>query len=206
MGVIKDLTGQRFGRLQAVEFSHLHRHNAYWICVCDCGTSKAIIGFSLTNGTIKSCGCIRKEHNALGRNFKHGMSKSLTYKTYHGMIKRCENVNNKDYPDYGGRGITVCKRWKDSFENFLADMGERPKGMSLGRIDNNGGYNPVNCSWQTSLEQANNSRSNIRITINNITKTVSEWSKIVGISAKTIYTRLYGGWDPEEAVITPPLE
>jgi hypothetical protein len=135
----------------------------------------------------------------------HGHSKgagSPTYQTWRNMRSRCENPNVPAYKNYGGRGITVCERWK-TFENFLADMGERPEGMTIERIDNDRGYEPGNCRWATYNEQARNMRSNQRITLNGETKCLTEWAEQYGIKMPTLWARLRMGWSVEEALTKP---
>jgi predicted RNA-binding Zn-ribbon protein involved in translation (DUF1610 family) len=130
----------------------------------------------------------------------HGKSNSKEYKIWKDTKKRCYNKNNKDYYRYGGRGITVCDRWLNSFENFLADMGECPKGYSIDRINNNGDYCPENCRWSTSKEQANNRSNNISLTICNKTMSLKDWCQDTGQNYMTVYTRLNRGWTPEQAI------
>jgi hypothetical protein len=130
------------------------------------------------------------------------MSKTKIYKLWVGMVNRCNNPNNPNYPRYGAKGITVCKRWK-TFENFIADMGERPAGASIERIKNSKGYTPKNCKWATNLEQTLN-RSNTRfITHNNKTLCVSHWAKNLGMRQDTLAYRLKKGWSVEKALTTP---
>ncbi len=133
----------------------------------------------------------------------HGMHKTSTYGSWENMIQRCENPNYKWYHRYGGREIKVCSRWRNSFHSFFEDMGEKPKGLTLERIDNDGDYTPENCKWATWREQANNRRSNRNITINKETKNITEWSHIVGVSSGTISARIRLGWLPDKAVLTP---
>jgi hypothetical protein len=137
---------------------------------------------------------------------EHGHSKrgstSPTYQTWRNMRSRCENPNVPAYKNYGGRGIAVCERWK-SFENFLADMGERPEGMTIERINNDGNYEPDNCRWSTYLQQGRNRRANKYLTWNGETKAVSEWAEVVGIKDSTIYARLRMGWTTEDALTRP---
>ena len=135
----------------------------------------------------------------------HGMSRTPEYIAWQQMKDRCFNPNHKQHSDYGGRGITVCDRWKNSFQNFFLDMGSRPTAKhSLDRIDNNADYSPKNCRWATKAEQANNQRSNKPlITIENDTRTIAQWAKKMGFSASVIHRRLKLGWSEYKAVMTP---
>lgn len=163
MGKWIDLTGQRFGRLTVVRRagSDKHKHRLYE-CVCDCGAELHVISLSLKRGTTKSCGCLRNDVTR-ERATTHGHSAGYKFTTefmcYRGMKKRCTNENNKSYKDYGGRGIKVCDRWLESFENFYADMGSKPSPKhSIDRIDVDGNYEPLNCRWATAEEQVRNKR------------------------------------------------
>lgn len=170
---------------------------------CDCGKVFSMQCRS-ENGT-KSCGCYAKEvaRKLLTGNqnrTKHGLSNSATHKSWSGMKARCQNQNHREYPRYGGRGITVCESWI-LFENFLKDMGECPEGCSIDRIDNDGNYEPSNCRWATDKEQARNRRSSRLLTVDGVTKTVAEWSEHENATKATnIYRRLDLGWSDAEAV------
>ena len=168
MRALVDLTGKRFGRWLVLEraatcvATQRAHGQSRWLCRCDCGTSSVVDVGRLRCGRSKSCGCLRREL-ARKSHQKHGYArtglKTVEYRAWLAMRVRCNNQNSKDYPRYGGRGISVCPRW-DSFENFLADMGPRPKGMSLDRFpDKNGNYEPGNCRWATPKQQGRNSRS-----------------------------------------------
>ncbi len=159
------LNGQRFGRLVVVSkyYGHTSGHGSAWSCQCDCGNITVVRGDVLRKslGT-RSCGCLARETTrALKKT--HGMEKTRTYKSWSSMIERCDNENAPNYHRYGGRGITVCDRWR-KFEDFFSDMGERPPDTTIGRKDNDGNYCLENCSWQTPLEQQRNKR-NTKLTI-----------------------------------------
>lgn len=155
----KNLEGQRFGRLLVgARDTNNPNKSAYWHVVCDCGTEKVVRGSQMTSGGTISCGCFAKEHLSSGRNFKHGMSGTFEFSAWTSMRKRCHSPAHKAYAQYGGRGITVCERWKD-FVNFHADMGKCPfpKG-SIERQDVDGDYTPQNCVWLPRRLQAANRR------------------------------------------------
>lgn len=133
----------------------------------------------------------------------HGMTKTKTFKSWESMKQRCNNPNSPDYHRYGGRGVHVCSRWNDSFENFHADMGVRPEGKTLDRIDNSKGYEPNNCRWATATEQQENRRSNPTVTYQGKTITVVSLAKEIGIPAKILIWRLNNCWDIDRAVSTP---
>lgn len=169
IGKATDHTGRRFGKLIAIEFvgSESPKGKANWRCICDCGNERVAKAENLLRGKSKSCGCDRHE-NRIKQVTKHGHANSdtggrpsPTYRGWRAMRQRCEDVNNNAYMDYGGRGITICERWK-IFSNFLADMGERPKGRTLDRIDVDGNYEPGNCRWATWPEQALNKRARVK--------------------------------------------
>ena len=187
MGILVKMIGLRFHRLLVVERLPGGRRLRYR-CLCDCGRLTEAYGENLRNGHVKSCGCFRVEHTA-AKNTTHGLSDAATYETWKGMRSRCANKRNKNYPSYGGRGITVCERWND-YSNFVADMGERPPGRSIDRIDNDGPYSPENCRWATKIEQANNVRRTKFLTLYGETKPLAEWARLYGLKYHTLYQRV----------------
>ena len=193
--------GDKYNKLTAVRFDHMDGHrNAYWIFQCDCGNKKIARVSHIKSGNIKSCGCLRKE-KAGKLNKTHGMRYTREYNSWQGMKDRCHNENSPHYKGYGSRGITVCDRWRNSFENFFADMGKKPtSGHSIDRINNEGNYEPHNCRWATWREQENNKRNNHWLNYKGKTQTVAQWAREIGLSRMTLYKRLKRGWDIKKAL------
>lgn len=189
-----DLSGVRVGRLLVIEYSDSDDGRKAWKCLCDCGNYVEIRGANLRSGKTKSCGCFKREQMAEGIGKKHGMYGSRENKSWSTMLERCTNPNAKSYSDYGGRGITVCERWR-SFDNFFADMGPRPPGTTLDRKDNAKGYEPGNCRWSTSAEQQNNRRNSRRYLFQGVQYTSLQLSEITGLGYHALRKQLsnFGG-------------
>lgn len=197
-----DMTGRRYGRLLVLSRAETIKGLSRWLCRCDCGVERVVRGADLRNGSTRSCWCLGRE-NVIAACSTHRGSRTQLYNAWTCMRARCENPKNSNFRYYGGRGVRVCERWL-KFENFLADMGERPKGCTLDRIDGNGDYEPGNCRWATPTEQANNMRSNRNVTVDGETFTIAQWAKRTGLNKHLISERLRSGWSPSEAVSTPP--
>ena len=206
------LVGQTFNRLTVVERAGSNKNgSALWLCRCSCGGATTLRTADLTKGHTKSCGCLAKETSralCLKRNptrVSHGMTGTSEYQIWKNILARCRNANAPNHHNYGGRGITVCDRWLESFENFYADMGDRPsKQHTLDRIDNDGPYSPENCRWATWDVQYRNRRQTVSITYDGETKCRKDWCQEYGVDESTFAQRLSRGWDVGTALKAPP--
>ena len=179
-----DLTNEKFERLLVVKRAGSNKYGrARWKCVCDCGNVLDVDSRSLISGNTKSCGCLKNEAIST-RNKKHGYSKTHIYFVWQKMIERCNKKSDKSYHNYGGRGISVCKEWEDSFIAFLDDMGETYKeGLTIERIDNSKGYSKDNCKWVSHKEQARNTRRNRHIKV-----LITDACRLINVPISTVYS------------------
>ena len=191
-----DIVGKRFGALVVRSYSHTNNNAAYWICECDCGKTTIAMGKCLKKGIIETCICLRKSRHRE----KHNLSSSRLYRIWSLMKNRCSNPKAQNYKNYGGRGISVCTRWTDSFSNFLEDMGSKPYKKSLDRINNNGNYCKENCRWATSKEQARNSRRTHYIEAFGKKQCIIKWAEETGINPYIIRSRIKSNWPIEKAL------
>lgn len=203
---LKDAIGIKFGRLTVQERipspDNIVDRRPRYRCLCDCGKLTEVTGRSLRSGKTKSCGCLSRERVSMLCRTQGGLAGANwpTYVTWYHMIARCE-----DHPNYAGRGIVVCDRWKGSFAAFLEDMGPRPsRAYSIERVDNDGNYEPGNCRWATRHEQARNTRGNHLVTIGGRRMIVTDWAKENGIGVGLVYNRTARGWTIERALTQPP--
>jgi hypothetical protein len=195
-GKAKNLEGMVFCRLTVLCRAENIGNSTAWTCKCQCGGIKIARSSMLVGGRTRSCGCLNSELSR-SRRTTHGKSKTVEYKSYFQAYERCSNKNRKDYPRYGGRGIEF--RFT-SFEQFLSELGPRPEGCSLDRIDNNVHYEPGNVRWASPVEQANNKRNSAHATCNGVTKTVAEWFGSSSNEAARCYKRIHKGWSASDAV------
>jgi len=206
-----DLTDKTFTRLTVMHRDTMPLHperGTWWICICICGNRLSVTTRDLQSKSVKSCGCLRAEQLQRG-NLKHGQNRRTRttpeYKAWQKMKERCDSPTSKDYPRYGGRGITVCDDWRTSFEAFFAHVGPRPSPHhTLDRYpDNNGPYAPGNVRWATRIEQARNTRNTVFLTLHGETHCLSEWSTILHIKHQILIDRHTYGWSDEKILTTP---
>lgn len=195
----RELAGRVFGRLTVLEWVTRSKNGtSKWLCRCECGNERVVFATALLGGTSKSCGCLAREQ-AGDRVRTHGQTRTPTFISWERLRARCDDPTNKHY---GGKGITYCERWKD-FSNFLADMGERPEGMTLDRIDTTGNYEPNNCRWVTYAEQAQNKTNNRLVEYEGNLVCVTELCRRLGVPSSLVFKRLYSGWDLHKALTKP---
>lgn len=196
-----DLTGQKFNMLTVLEKASTINGITTWKCKCDCGNITFVRGGNLKNNLVKSCGCLKhKKRNT------HHLSHTKLFRTWNGIKRRCYYTKDKSYPDYGGRGITICDEWKDdfiAFYNWAMENGFNDS-LSIERINVDGNYNPQNCRWATAKEQANNRRSCVMISYNGKTQNLTKWCEELDLNYKRVHNRMFKkGWDFEKAINTP---
>lgn len=189
--------GMKQGLITLISRAENRGKAPYWVIQCNCGTIKEIAASSILGGQTR---CSNQKHPS---RIIDGRCKTPEYNIYYKMIDRCKNPNNNRFHRYGGIGITVCERWLESFENFLSDMGPRPKKYSLDRIDTLIGYSPENCRWASQETQQNNRTNNHFITANGETKTLSQWAQFLGVDHRALFLRIKRGWSADEAINRP---
>lgn len=194
------MIGQRFTRLTVVSEAP-QKHGRRWFCLCDCGGEKIAHQSNLKRGLTRSCGCLRRE-TTVARTTTHGHSRKRnwnpTYSSWAAMVDRCRSEDRDNSPHYRDRGIKVCERWH-RFENFLADMGERPDGRTLDRIDVDGNYEPDNCRWATRSEQMRNKRTNLIVEYQGRQMCLAEAAELSGVPYSRAQARLARGWSYDRA-------
>ena len=201
-----DRTGMKYGRLTVISFVRPEGNGIIWTCKCECGILKQVLSSSLQQGSVKSCGCLLVERSR-DTHTKHGASRTPAYRSWEAMKSRCSNPKSAHYKFYGGAGVKVCKRWVDSFSNFLKDLGPRPAGTTLDRIDRSKDYSLENCRWANAETQQNNRSNNKLLTHLGKTQTAARWAREVGFLDRfQIYDRLRLGWNHEKILTTPLIQ
>jgi len=202
-------SGDRYGLLTVLDCPYLIIKGKRVVsCVCACGVKKEYGLSSIRTGKTKSCGCLLKKtlvarNRAMATHGHSGQKRTGTYRSWLSMLGRCANPNSPGYVNYGGRGISVCNRWR-TFENFLLDMGERPEHTSLDRINENGNYCKSNCRWATNIQQGEHKRSNVYVTYKGKTQHLSAWARELSIKVTTLHMRIFTrGWSVQKSFSTP---
>lgn len=203
----KNIQGKKFSKLYVLSPA---QKPATWVCLCDCGKLCEKSQTNLRRGDAKSCGCLRLEYNQNRRRF-HGKpfgrhSHKTEYTIWACAKSRCINPKDTNYKNYGARGIKMCPAWSESFEQFIKDMGRRPQGLTLDRIDFNKGYSKENCRWATQKEQQNNKRTNTIMTYKGKRLNLKQWSELTGIRYDTVVNRYTKGLEPEKVLATKTLK
>ena len=186
-----DLTNKKFNRLLVLEKAPNKGHKVVWKCLCDCGNITYVEAINLTSNRTKSCGCLKME-KLIQRSTTHNKRHTKLYEVWKTMKQRCFNPNNKSFHRYGGRGISVCEEWKNSFSSFYewSMKNGYKQNLSIDRIDNNGDYCPKNCRWADKLTQANNTRTNKYISFRGEVKTIAQWSRTLNIPYSKLQPKL----------------
>lgn len=199
---IIDLAGERFGKLVALQFLGRVNKHSIFLCICDCGKETTATSNNLRRNHTTSCGCESSKNTIGVRLATHGKSKHPLFISWVGMRNRCYTPTHNRFEHYGGKGIAVCDEWVDDFQAFYnwAILNGWKKGLTLDRKENDRDYCPDNCKFSTVAQQNRNRTSNIKLTINGITKILIEWSEEVNVPYETIRQRLKNGWIPEEAI------
>ena len=205
MGKAIDLTGQRFGRLTVVKKTGKSvSRDSLWLCRCECGNTHTVRAPDLKSGKTRSCGCLHKEQLSQ-RSRTHGERRSKLYIIWGGMKQRCYQEKSISFPYYGGRGISVCEEWRNSFQAFRewSLNNGYEEGLSIDRINVNGNYEPSNCRWVLKTEQSKNRQSNRYLSFSGKTQTLSDWAIETNQSPSCLYQRLRRGWSVEDALTVP---
>lgn len=202
-----DMTNRRFGRFVALKFVEVKNESARWLCLCDCGVEKVVLGSALRSGHTRSCGCLHRKivaEQGAARRRTHGLSKIPEYRTWCSIKARCYNPKHRVYKYYGGKGIVMCETWVQSFEKFFADMGLKPTPKhSIERKNSKLNYTPDNCIWATQKEQVNNTCANVVLEWRGIRLNLTQWSEKTGISFAALHHRHRRNWDVERLLTTP---
>ena len=204
-GKIKNIVGKKFGRWTVISMNEKRAMNndTRWDCVCECGEERVVARGNLVSGRSKSCGCYNRDNHTKHGQYKgesHGVKPYGAFISWKDILHRCFNPKLKRYDDYGGRGITVCDRWAKSYDAFLEDMGPRPIGKSIDRIDNNGDYEPGNCRWATRKQQNRNKRNNIYVQLGELNMIRADWIRLLGITVSKWEYRAKIGMSSKEIV------
>lgn len=188
MSTIQDLTGQKFGKLTAVSFVERSKRKTFWRWLCDCGNEKIAWASHVKEGRVKSCGCANSESRRAKPDW-HGKTNSPEYRTWTNMMTRCYNEKTERFAHYGGKGVRVCERWHD-FKLFYADMGDRPVGTSIDRINSDGDYELENCRWATKKEQADNRSISVWIEFDGKRLVLTDWARFFNVTQEAIRKRM----------------
>ena len=203
----ENIIGMKFGRLTVLKEIEKNKNLRTFECICECGGKKNVYKKYLKSGDVKSCGCLSKEHLKKIQLPKHGFSRHKLYIRFDGIKKRCYNKKDKDYKNYGGRGIKICDEWLNDYTKFhewALNSGYK-KGLTIDRINNNGNYEPNNCRWITNKEQQRNTRNNVFLTYNGETHCLSEWAEILGLTDSCIRGRSFRNLPIEKILSTKDL-